>query len=248
MRFKCYKKNSMATQYIWLCYCNSSKLWDSPNGLLSEVHHNCRKYKVHSNILCLSIWMDLKCSTLNLLSLWILSTTRCTVFFCLFLYFLYFIPGIGYLFVYWSIYLYYVCVSWLSFCLSFSLSGLLAYVCCACHSPAQQHGIVLLSTRYNVAACVVVLWPQSLYLLDESPRTQVCWMSTSTHDMCIERTKHAYTLDTAGTTYADQQPSRQVEREKDKRKTKKENKLKKETSKKKETSYLSTAQNSPSRT
>ena len=36
----------------------------------------------------------------------------------------------------------------------------------ACHSPAQRHGIVLLllSTWYNIAACVVVLLPQILYL------------------------------------------------------------------------------------
>ena len=50
-------------------------------------------------------------------------------FFCLFLYFL-----LNLLFIY----LYYVCVSLLSFRLSFSLSGLLAYVCCACHSPAHN--------------------------------------------------------------------------------------------------------------
>ena len=58
--------------------------------------------------------------------------------------------------------------SWLSFCLYFSLSGIRAYVYCACHGPVHNeywHGIVLLTTAvYTVAACVVVLWPQSLYL------------------------------------------------------------------------------------
>ena len=48
----------------------------------------------------------------------------------------------------------------------------------------QRHDIVLLlSTWYNVAACVVVLWPKSLYLyrMKNQPGHWVCWMSTSTY-------------------------------------------------------------------
>ena len=115
-------------------------------------------------------WMDPKCSTDKyVIVLDPFHHSRCTTVFCLFFYFFS-------LFVYLFIYLYYVCVSWFLFYLSFSLSGLLAYVCCACHSPTHNeywHSIVLLTTAvYTVAVCVVVLWPQSLYLWDEeSPRT-----------------------------------------------------------------------------
>ena len=141
---------------------------DSPNGSSNyirrqyvQAHHYCRKYIVHSNILRLSEW-TLNVPPINLLSFSILSTILVVQqsFVCFFYALLYL--------VYLFIYLRYVCVSWISFCLSFSLSGLLAYVCCACHSPAhneQWHGIVLLTTVVStVAACVVVLWWQSLYL------------------------------------------------------------------------------------
>ena len=53
---------------------------------------------------------------------------------------------------------------------------LLAYVCCG---MALYHW--LLSAWCNVAACVVVLWPQSLYLFRTKNQRGhwVCWMSTS---------------------------------------------------------------------
>ena len=127
-----------------------------------QAHHYCRKYKVHSNMLCLSEW-TLNVPPINLLSFWILSTILVVLqSFVIFLLYLL----IVYLFIHLFTYLYCVCVSWLSFCLSFSLSGVLAYVCCACHIPAHNEWWHC-TTYYcclTVAACVVVLWPQSLYL------------------------------------------------------------------------------------
>ena len=47
---------------------------------------------------------------------------------------------------------------------------------------AQHNGMALYydTALYNVAACVVLLLPQSLYLATMNQRGQwVCWMSTS---------------------------------------------------------------------
>ena len=74
------------------------------------------------------------------------------------------------------------------FCVSLSFFSLSVYrgnlhmYCSACHNPAQWHAIVLLlSTWYNVAACIVVLWRRSLYLSKTRNRRGhwVCWISTS---------------------------------------------------------------------
>ena len=107
---------------------------------------------------------DPKCSTdksVTVLDHFHHSRCICLLFVCFYLFLLHV--------VYLPFYLF--CASWLSFCLSFSLSELLAYACCACHSPAHNgwwHGIALLTTAvYTVAACDVVLWQQSSYLEDE---------------------------------------------------------------------------------
>ena len=55
----------------------------------------------------------------------------------------------------------------------------------------QRHDIVLLlSTWYNVAACVVVLWPKSLFLsrMKNQRGHWVCWMSTSRENGVMWRT------------------------------------------------------------
>ena len=82
--------------------------------------------------------MDPKCSTVTLLSFWILSTTRWTVCFFFKLY-------TGHLFV--SLFVLSLC--FLTFILSFSLSGLLAYACCACRVQQCTY-VFFTSTRSSI--------------------------------------------------------------------------------------------------
>ena len=55
-----------------------------------QMHHYCRKYKVHSNNLCISEWI-LNVPPINLLSFWILSTILVVLqsFVCFFIFLLY---------------------------------------------------------------------------------------------------------------------------------------------------------------
>ena len=69
-------------------------------------------------------------------------------------------------------------ISFAFLCLLFfslsSVSGQLAHVRCAYHSPAKQWRDTIVHNSaavHNVAACVVVLWPQLAPLQDESAQT-----------------------------------------------------------------------------
>ena len=107
---------------------------DSPNGSSNyirrqyvQAHHYCRKYIVHSNILCLSEW-TLNVPPINLLSFSILSTILVVLqsFVCFF-YALFYL-------VYLFIYLFTLCLCFLNFVLSLFQSIGVAGVCMLCLS------------------------------------------------------------------------------------------------------------------
>ena len=82
-------------------------------------------------------------------------------------------------------------VSLPSFFLSFSVSRWLAYVCWVCQSPTQWHCIVLLlSTWYNAAACIVALWPHDVYLSGMKNQHQhwMCWMAARNNGLNMKNT------------------------------------------------------------
>ena len=73
--------------------------------------------------------------------------------------------------------IYHICLLWTWYGV-----GKRHHACLVCASTTVWQCTTALSNWYNVAACVVVLWSQSLYLLRMTSQRGhwVCWMSTST--------------------------------------------------------------------
>ena len=112
---------------------------------------------------------DATCSTMATKKTYFSNIYRTYLFFCLFLSFI----TLVYFLFYFILHFAFLCL------FLFNVSVQLAYVCCGMALFILLLLVLLLSPRYNVAACVVVVTTELLSLQDEEAvRTLGGWMST----------------------------------------------------------------------